>query len=257
MGQPLAVDLLVERGAGDGLGPVRRLRQHELRAGRLQLGRGAGVGAALGRKRGVELRQPPLEVRGTAGSVGAYAIQLCAHTGEVRADRGQLALASAESLARTGMRGALARQVSAGELELPAGLCCGGLGRGRALPLRGQLGGRLRANGRGVRRRALAGESDLLGRLISRRERIGEAALGVGELVLERTGPALLVAQRGERDRIGSPQQLTPPDALPLIGELGPQALDGRDGGGERIRLPRVARRGDAVRRRRWRCGIE
>ena len=98
-GEPLAIDLLVERGARDRLGAVGRLGERELRAG-VQLGRRAAVGAALRGERGVQLREAAFEVGGTARRVGRTFLQLRAHAGEVGADRGELALPRGDAVAR-------------------------------------------------------------------------------------------------------------------------------------------------------------
>ena len=252
-GEALAVDLLVERRARHRFRTVRGLGQRELRAQRLQLGRGAGVGPALRRERRVELGEPPFEVGGATRGVAADALQLRAHRGQLGADRSELALARGELPARL-------LEVVAGDLQLRLRFGGRGLGGSRALALGRQLLAGAGAHRGRIRGRALLGERNLLGRLLARRggdlgvgSRARELALALRELLLEPARATALLAQRGQRDRVGGPQELAAPHPLALLAERGAEPLDGRDRGRERLGLalqPRRPSRRSRVRRR-------
>ena len=82
-----------------------------------------------------------------------------------------------------------------------------------------------------IRGRALLGERNLLGRLRARRGgalgvgfRARELALALRELLPQLARPAALLAQRGQRDRVGGPQELAAPHPLALLAEHRPGA---------------------------------
>jgi hypothetical protein len=91
--EPLAIELLVERGARDRLGAVDRLGALELGARRFELRGCPGVRPALLRQGRVERREPAVEVGGATCGVGPDVVELRADAGELRRDRRQLAVA--------------------------------------------------------------------------------------------------------------------------------------------------------------------
>ena len=221
-GEPLAIELLVECGACDGLGAVDRLDALELGARRLELRGRPGVRPALLRQGRVERREPAVEIGGAGGGVGPDVLELRADPGELRRDRRQLAVAGLQPLADRHMRLALGRQLAGHHVELAAGLAGRSLRGGGPLALGRQCLVGARADRGGVRRGALAGESHLLGGLLAHGERLGrgggERLLARLQLLRELVRTGALVARAGERDLVGGAQQLRPARAASSAG---------------------------------------
>ena len=208
----LAVELLLERRAGDRLGAVGGLRCGEHRAGAVALGDRAGVRAALGGERRVELGETALELRSALGGVPAHARQR-ARARESAPRRSPRARPAAR--ARTAAASAAARCC-------PSATCSAACSRAAS---------------------ASAAPASAAASACASSARLAR------QLLLEPPDAALLLAQARERHGIRRPQQLAPAQPPALLAELALQPLDGRDRSRERLR-PRV-RRGAPARRLR------
>ena len=241
--EPLAIELLLQRGPGDGLGAARGLRDRERRPRGLELGRGDRVGRAFRREGQLQRREPLLELVGARGRVRPDGGELRPHPGELLADRRELRLARRELLARARMR-----RLLGGELRVRL------RARARRRLLAGlgaRLASRSPASARAVRsaasrssRSRRAASATLRTAAASRAARCWASATcsaawsralrGVRQRPLELREPALIGAQGRQRHLVGRAQQLAAAHPLALLVELDAQLLDGRDRGRER-----------------------
>ena len=189
-GAALAVELGLQRRAGHGLGPPGGLGHPGARARLGQLGRGGGARLALRGQLGVERAQPPLQLRDPAGGVGPHGLELGAHPPQLRADRREVGLPLLGGGARLGVR-------DPQHLQLRPRLGQRRLGRRGPRAHLGRVG-----------RRPRPGERDLLRGLLGARDGVGQRRRPLRERRLELRGPCLLALRRGERDRVGRPEQL-------------------------------------------------
>ena len=186
-----------------------------------------------------QLRKPALELGRALGGVLAHVRELRPHP----ASSAPIA-ASSRSRPASCSRGAAWAAPLRGELH---GSAASSSARASAAAdaLCGELLGRPRPDGGGVRRRPPGRERDLLGGLRARRCGLGRPRLGHlergleltlarGQLGLQPARATLLLAEAGQRHRVGGAQQLAPAQALALLAELVPQPLDRGDRIGQR-----------------------